>query len=192
LIHKICIFASGNGSNAQKIIEYFTDNEYGTVDLIISDNPKAAVLQKASNAGVENKIITRTDLKNSSELINFLKARQTSLIVLAGFLKLIPRALVEAFPYRIINIHPALLPKYGGKGMYGHHVHQAVKDSKDIQTGITIHYVNEKYDDGKFIFQASCELYETDDIQLIAKKVQVLEHGYYPMVIEHVLRQLDL
>lgn len=184
--HKLCIFASGTGSNAQKIIDYFRDRDDVTVDLIVTNKSTAGVLQIAQNENIPHKILEKGELQ-SSTFITFLQERQTTFIILAGFLKLIPSQLTQAFPQRIINIHPALLPKYGGKGMYGRHVHQAVKDNAEKQSGITIHYVNERYDEGEHIFQASFDVFPDDSPQDIANKGRVLEHGYFAMVIDGLL-----
>lgn len=191
MIHKLCIFASGTGSNAQKIIDYFRNRHDVNVDLIVSNKSTAGVIDIAKTENIEYKILAKGELQ-TSECIEFLRHRQTSLIILAGFLKLIPSSLTQAFPKRIVNIHPALLPKYGGKGMYGKHVHQAVKDNGETQSGITIHYVNEHYDEGEHIFQASFDVFEDDTPADIAMKGRVLEHGYFPMVIDGVLGKSNL
>jgi len=188
MTHKLCIFASGTGSNAQKIIDYFKDRNDVIVDLIVTNKSNAGVLHIAKNENVDHKILLKDELKSNS-FIQFLQDRQTTLIILAGFLKLIPEALTKAFPQRIINIHPALLPKYGGKGMYGKHVHQAVKDNGEKQSGITIHYVNEHYDEGEHIFQASFDVFEEDTPEDIARKGLVLEHGYFSLVIDGLLKR---
>ncbi len=184
--HQLCIFASGTGSNAQKIINYFKDSETATVSLIVSDKPNVGVLSIAQKEGIKWKVLQKGELASES-FASFLKDKEISMIILAGFLRLIPLSLIQAYPQQIINIHPALLPKYGGKGMYGMNVHRAVRDNHEAESGITIHYVNEKFDDGAHIFQASCQIYSEDSPEKIAKKVQVLEHGYFPMIIEKVL-----
>lgn len=189
MVHKLCIFASGTGSNAQKIIDYFREREDVAVDLIVTNKSTAGVLQIAQKENVAHKILDKDELQ-SNTFIDFLRDRQTTLIILAGFLKLIPSQLTQAFPRRIINIHPALLPKYGGKGMYGKHVHQAVKDNAEKQSGITIHYVNEQYDEGEHIFQASFDVFPSDSAQDIASKGRVLEHGYFGIVVDGVLSSL--
>ena len=182
---KIALFASGSGTNAQNIMEYFSDNENIVVDSLWSNNPQAVALQRASRFGVETFVFSREELNNSDSMVNRIKQRGVDLIVLAGFLWLIPVSLIRNFT--VINIHPALLPKYGGRGMYGMRVHEAVVKNKDAETGISIHYVNEKYDDGKIIFQAKCTVLATDTPEVVAQKVHQLEYEYFPKVIEKVI-----
>ncbi|MCB0661227.1 MAG: phosphoribosylglycinamide formyltransferase [Saprospiraceae bacterium] len=184
---KIAIFASGTGSNAKKIIEYFLGNDQIRVDLVISNKGTAPVLAIAQSFGIDTMVIDRSSFYQSDIIVDQLKGRDIELLVLAGFLWLVPDYLVRAFPNQIVNIHPALLPKFGGKGMYGMNVHKAVKESGETETGITIHYVNEKYDDGKSIFQATCPVYDADTPEQIAKRVLQLEHENFPKVIEKVL-----
>lgn len=186
----IAIFASGGGSNAQKIIEHFADSDSARVELIVSNKPDAYVLQRASNHNIPTAIITKQDLTDEASMLNLLQEHNVDLIVLAGFLLLIPTYLVKNFPRKIINIHPALLPKYGGKGMYGSRVHQAVFDNNERESGITIHYVDENYDEGKVIFQEKVALEVTDTPDLIAQKVLALEHKHYPSIIEEVIRDI--
>lgn len=183
---KIAILASGNGSNAEEIIKHFKNAEAAEVALIISNKPDAFVLKRAENHNIPSKVISRKQLQDG-DLLPVLKHYEIDFIVLAGFLLLIPQYLVKAFPNKIINIHPALLPKYGGKGMYGDRVHQAVKESGDKETGITIHFVNENYDEGEVIFQGKCEVLPNDTPEQIAKKVHQLEYKYFPKIIEQVL-----
>ena len=183
-MNRIAIFASGTGSNALKIIEYFRDSSEIEVGLIISNKSDAGVLQIAKDFRIPFIVISRNSFYKSHQLIDQLMQRKIDRIVLAGFLWLIPPYLIKAFPDKIVNIHPALLPKYGGKGMYGHHVHQAVCDNREKESGITIHLVNEKYDEGEIIFQKSCALNNEDTPSSIQKKVQLLEHTYFPNVIE--------
>lgn len=184
----IVIFASGNGTNAENIIKYFKEDPEIRVNLVISNKRKANVLQRAKDLNVHSISIDRDFFYYTELLKKDLKRIDTDLIVLAGFLWLIPDYLIKAFPNKIINIHPALLPKYGGKGMYGLNVHKAVKKAGDKETGITIHYVNEKYDEGKIIFQASTALSAEDSVQDIADKVHQLEMNNYPRVIEELLK----
>ena len=184
-VKKIALFASGSGSNAQNLMEYFSENELIIIDSLWSNNPKAFALQRASNFGVETFVFSRDQLNNSDFVVDKLKERGVELIVLAGFFWLIPNSLIQNFT--IINIHPALLPKYGGKGMYGMNVHNAVIKNKDQETGITIHYVNENYDEGKHIFQAKCDVLSTDTPEDVANKVHQLEYEYFPKVIEKVI-----
>ena len=186
-MHHIAIFASGTGSNAEKIIAYFRENIQIKVSLVVSNKPDAKVLAIAVENGVPTLVIHRTSFYSSKDLLNELQAQNIDLVVLAGFLWLTPKYLVEAYPNAIINIHPALLPKYGGKGMYGHHVHEAVKAANETESGITIHYVNENYDEGAPIFQAKCPLSTHDSPTDIAKKVLALEHHHLPRVIESLL-----
>ncbi len=181
---KIAILASGGGSNAEEIIKYFQHHPSIEVVLVLSNNPDAFVLERVKKLGVTAKVFNKQEFQQSEIFLRWLKELQVSHIVLAGFLWLIPEYLINAFERRIVNIHPAILPKFGGKGMYGMKVHQAVKASGETETGITIHLVNEKYDDGQILFQARCILTETDTPEQIAKKVHQLEHASYPKVIE--------
>ena len=185
---KIAIFASGSGTNAQKIIEYFSENEEIIVDSIWSNKKNAFALERAKNFNIETFVFTKEEFTGSNLIVQKLESREVDLIVLAGFLWLVPVNLIQSFP--IINIHPALLPKYGGKGMYGMKVHEAVVENKDEESGITIHYVNEIYDDGKIIFQAKCPVLPSDSPEDVAQKVHQLEYRYFPEVIEKVLQEL--
>jgi len=184
----IAIFASGGGSNAEAIINHLENHAHLTVRLIVSNRKNAGVLDRAKNHGIETLVIDRKEFYENKDFTIKLAAAQIDLIVLAGFLWLIPPFLVKAFPKKIINIHPALLPKYGGKGMYGHHVHQAVFDNKEKESGPTVHYVNEVYDEGNIILQARCTLLATDRPEDIAAKVLRLEHQVYPVAVEIVGR----
>jgi phosphoribosylglycinamide formyltransferase 1 len=184
-VKKIALFVSGSGTNAQNIINYFSDNKLIKVDSVWSNNPKAYALTRAANLGVETFIFNRHQLYETGEIVQILKERGIDLIVLAGFLWLIPKNLISNF--KIINIHPALLPKYGGKGMYGMKVHQAVRDNGDKETGITIHFVNSEYDCGEIIFQAKCPVLPSDTPEDIAQKVHSLEYEHFPKVIEKLL-----
>ena len=184
---RIAIFASGRGSNAQRIIEHFQQHPTIEVVLIASNKAQAGVLAIAHQYDIETLVFDKTYLYKSQQLLNDLNTHRVDFIVLAGFLWLVPSYLIQAFPKRIINIHPALLPKYGGKGMYGMHVHQAVCKAQEAETGITIHYVNEVYDDGEIIFQTTCPVTASDTPQDIARKVQRLEHQHFPKVIERLL-----
>lgn len=185
---KIAIFASGSGSNAQKIVEYFTDHKEITIDSIWCNKEGAYVLERAKELQVEAFLFNREEFVHSLSVVEKLKSRQIDLIVLAGFLWLVPTSLIENFT--IINIHPALLPKYGGKGMYGMNVHKAVVENGDKESGISIHYVNEKYDDGKLIFQAKCKINDADTPQDVANKVHELEYKHFPPIIEQVALNL--
>ncbi len=191
-LKNIAILASGAGSNAQKILEHFSDRMDISVRLIVSNKQEAGVLNIAKVASIDTFVVTRDSFYSSTDLLVELNKRNIDFIVLAGFLWLIPPYLIQHYPDRIINIHPALLPKYGGKGMYGHFVHEAVHLAKDSHSGITIHYVNEKYDEGSIVFQEKCEILPSDQPEDIAKKVQVLEHLYYPTVIDQLVSSLPL
>ena len=191
-LKNIAILASGAGSNAQKILEHFSDRMDIAVRLIVSNKQEAGVLNIAKVASIDTFVVTRDSFYSSTDLLIELNKRNIDFIVLAGFLWLIPPYLIQHYPDRIINIHPALLPKYGGKGMYGHFVHEAVHLAKDNHSGITIHYVNEKYDEGSIVFQERCEILPSDQPEDIAKKVQVLEHFYYPTVIDQLVSSLPL
>ena len=185
----IAIFASGSGSNAENIARYFESRDKDKVTLILTDNPEAGVIERARKLQIPILVFKKEQL-NQGFVLSVLHQQEIDFIVLAGFLKLIPSNLIHSFPKRIINIHPALLPKYGGKGMYGQKVHQAVKDAQETETGITIHYVNEEYDDGDIIFQVKEAIRPKDSVQEIEKKVHKLEYMYYPEVIEDLLDEL--
>ncbi|GAB3548190.1 phosphoribosylglycinamide formyltransferase [Spirosoma fluminis] len=192
-LKRIALFASGSGSNAEKIADYFTGNPDVEVTLLLSNNAKAGVIDRARRGfgrGVHVPVLLfdRTTFYDTDRITQILQAQQIDLIVLAGFMWLMPSGLVQAFPDRIINIHPALLPKFGGKGMYGHFVHEAVVTAGETESGITIHYVNERYDEGQTIFQASCPVLPTDSPEEVARKVQLLEHEHYPRVVGEVLQ----
>lgn len=184
---RIAIFASGSGSNAEKIINYFQDNESVQVDLLLTNNPQAGIIERGRRLGIPTIIFDKKSFAKTDKIVEILKKQEIDWVILAGFLWLIPANLVKAYPNKIINIHPALLPKYGGKGMWGHFVHEAVHANKDTESGITIHYVNEHYDEGEVIFQAKCEIVEGDSPEDIAAKVQVLEHKHFPEVIEKLI-----
>ncbi|MBD78860.1 MAG: phosphoribosylglycinamide formyltransferase [Crocinitomicaceae bacterium] len=183
----IVIFASGGGSNAEKIMGFFAQSDVAKVTLIISNNTNAGVLQKANRFGIESHLISNDDLKSPTELIEILAEKKTDLIVLAGFLRKIHGEILRKFPNKIINIHPALLPKYGGKGMHGKHVHQAVIDHQEKESGISIHYVNENYDEGAIIYQAKCAVKKTDTADSLAARVLELEHEHFPRIINEIL-----
>lgn len=189
---KLAIFASGNGSNAQRIIEYFHGSHQISIGLILSNNPNAYVLERARKAKIPTVCFNRKEFYESNFILDILTVQGITFIVLAGFLWLIPDYLLNAYRERIINIHPALLPKYGGKGMYGMRVHETVIQSGDEESGITIHYVNEKYDDGQIIFQAKCKVEPGDTPESLAHKIHILEHTNYPRVIESVILGKEL
>ena len=187
---KVALFASGSGSNVQNISEYFQSNPHVEINLVLSNNPNAYVLERAKKLGIPTHVFTRDTFYNTREVVKILEEAQTDFIVLAGFLWLVPQNLIHAFPNRIINIHPALLPKYGGKGMYGSKVHEAVILNGEKESGITIHYVNEHYDEGSVIFQASCTINPDDSPESLAEKVHQLEYEYYPKIIEQLVMQM--
>jgi phosphoribosylglycinamide formyltransferase-1 len=181
---RIAIFASGSGTNAEEIFKHFSNHPSIEIALLLSNNPAAYALARASKYGVATKIFTKPQLLVSDEVLGWLKEAYISHIVLAGFLWLIPQNLIDAFPHRIVNIHPALLPRHGGKGMYGMKVHEAVKKCEERETGITIHEVNDRYDEGHILFQAKCKVLPSDTPEQIADKVHQLEHANYSRVIE--------
>lgn len=182
----IALFASGTGSNAIKIIEHFATNP-AVRFTVLSNKADAPVLAKAANLGIETFVFDKKMFVEQTTVIDFLQARQVKLIVLAGFLWLVPENLVLAFPDKIINIHPALLPKFGGKGMYGMRVHEAVRATNETESGITIHFVNTRYDEGKMILQVQCPVNDEDTPTMIAQKVQALEHIWLPKVVEQLI-----
>lgn len=185
----IAIFASGSGTNAQRIAEYFKDHSSIRVSIILSNNPKAYVLDRARQLGIESVLFDRTEFYETNRVVQLLTDKRIDFIVLAGFLWLIPINLLQAYPSRIINIHPALLPNYGGKGMYGMKVHEAVIAAGEAESGITIHYVNEKYDEGLTIFQARCTIDSGDTPECLAEKIHTLEYRWFPEVIEQVVER---
>lgn len=184
---RIAIFASGSGTNAEAIMQHFSNHATVEVALILSNKSDAFVLERAKKHHVPTKVFNRTAFKDTNEIVDLLQSENISLVVLAGFLWLIPKQMVKAFPNQIINIHPALLPKYGGKGMYGMQVHKAVKAEGDTETGITIHYVNEAYDEGQIIRQAKCQVSPEDSPEDIAQKIHLLEHEHFPKVVEQLI-----
>lgn len=187
---RIAIFASGSGSNAQKIMEHFKRSADAEVVLVLTNNPQAFVLQRADNFEIPSHIFTRNEFYQTDDVIRILKTLQVDLIVLAGFMWLVPQALLSAFPNKIINLHPALLPKYGGKGMYGDHVHQAVLDNKEEESGITIHFANAEFDEGEIIHQSKFRIEPGDNLEMIKFKGQQLEHSNFPKVIENLLKKM--
>ncbi len=187
----IAIFASGNGSNAENIINFFSDNNDINIGLILSNKRNAYVLQRAEKHKIESIVVEAEKFFGKNYVLNILKSRQIDAIVLAGFLLLVPNDLVSAYYGKIINIHPALLPKYGGKGMYGMNVHKAVIANEEKQSGITIHEVNNEYDKGKIIFTASCNISADDNPESLAEKVHALEYKYFPQVIEQWIGKMQ-
>lgn len=185
----IAIFASGTGSNARKIVEYFEGSSSVTVALIASNRKDAPVLDFAREKGIPVMLLNRNSFYETQDALASLRDRSINLVVLAGFLWLVPGYFIRAFENRIINIHPALLPKFGGKGMYGHFVHEAVLASGEKESGITIHLVDEQYDHGKTLFQARCPVRDSDTPETLARSVQQLEHLYFPKIIDQYIRE---
>jgi phosphoribosylglycinamide formyltransferase-1 len=186
-IIRICIFASGTGTNAQKIIEHFRRHPLARVTLIVCNNPGAGVIKIAEQENIPVLIIEKEKFFRGNVYLDELREEKIGLIVLAGFLWKIPTPLINAYPERIINLHPALLPNFGGKGMHGMRVHEAVIAAGERESGISVHYVNEGYDQGKLIFQARCKVEENDTAESLAKKIQILEHEQFPLVIEELI-----
>ncbi|MFB0946246.1 MAG: phosphoribosylglycinamide formyltransferase-1 [Spirosomataceae bacterium] len=186
----IAIFASGSGSNAERLTEYFAESKLVNVSLFLTNNKNAGVIERGFRLGIPTVVFSKSPFAKTDKIVALLVNQHIDYIVLAGFLWLIPENLLKAFPDKIINIHPALLPKYGGKGMWGHHVHDAVVANKETESGITIHLVNEEYDKGEILFQAKCEVSPTDSAVDIATKIQKLEHEHLPPVIEEYLLKL--
>lgn len=186
---KIAIFASGAGTNAEKIIQNPEANY--SVALIACNKPGAGIVTIAENYGIPVLLVEKKKFMEGNGYVDELKQKNIDLLVLAGFLWKIPDSLIEAYPRRIINIHPALLPKYGGKGMYGHHVHEAVINHKEKESGITIHYVDGHYDNGDTIYQVSCPVLESDTPDSLAQRVRLLEHEHYPRVVMEVVKKLN-
>ena len=187
---KIAIFVSGNGTNCENIIRYFSGSPTVECPLVVSNRADAFALERARRLGVPTAVVTKAELQAPQNVLPLLERHGVNFVVLAGFLPLIPDYLIEAFPRRIINIHPSLLPRHGGKGMWGHHVHAAVKASGDTDTGMTVHYVTPVCDGGDIIAQFSVPLLPTDTVDDIAEKERQLEMAHYPQVIEQVVSQL--
>lgn len=185
---RIAIFASGSGSNAENIFHYFQKNHQVIVDIFLTNNPNAKVLERADKLGVESFVFNRNVFYNSSLVLDELLSRNIDFIVLAGFMWLVPENILNHYPQKIVNIHPALLPTYGGKGMYGDFVHEAVSKAGENKTGITIHFVNSKYDEGDIIFQKAVDIIPGENPPSIAEKVHFLEYEWYPQIIESLLK----
>ena len=184
---RIVIFASGSGSNAENLIRFFHNRDNVSVIQVLTNNPRAKVLDRCKRLKISALSFNRTAFFETLDVLNLLKVTNPDLIVLAGFLWKVPENILESFPDKIINIHPALLPKYGGKGMYGIKVHEAVVRNKETETGITIHYVNENYDEGAIIFQSRCNIDPSDDAEKVAAKIHELEMEHFPKVVESLL-----
>ncbi len=191
LLKRIAIFASGSGSNAQKIMEHFKRSKEAEVAIVLSNRADAYVLQRADNFEVPTHVFNREEFYHSQSVITLLKNLEIDLIVLAGFLWLIPENLLHEYPKRIINLHPALLPKFGGKGMFGSKVHEAVLAAGEKESGITIHYVDEHFDEGEVIYQAKCDVDAGDNAESLAYKVHQLEHTHLPRIIEDLLKKMS-
>jgi len=183
----IAVFASGEGSNARQLIDYFKVHPHIRVTLIVTNNPKAKVIELANEAGISALIFNKQQFTETTQLLDELRIKKIDLIALAGFLWLIPNPLIKAFPNKILNIHPALLPKYGGKGMYGSAVHKAVIADKETYSGISIHFVNEKYDEGQILLQVKCQVDSGETTESLAVKIHQLEHANYAHAIEDLL-----
>ncbi len=186
---RIVIFASGSGSNAENLIEFFHNSDNASVIQVLTNNPHAKVLDRCKKLNVSALSFNRIAFSKSDDVLNILKATQPDLIVLAGFLWKFPEFILKSFHNKVINIHPALLPNYGGKGMYGMNVHSAVVNNKETETGITIHYVNENYDEGAIIFQAKCNVLPTDSAEDVADKIHLLEMEHFPKVTDKLLNE---
>ena len=187
-MYRLAIFASGEGSNAQKFIEYFKGRSDIGISLIVCNRKEAGVINKAKEGGIQFIIVDKDTFYNTDSVLNELK-KEADFIVLAGFLWMVPDNITKAFAGKMVNIHPALLPKYGGKGMYGAKVHEAVIANKEKESGITIHYVNDKYDEGKIIFQAKCVVDGADTPDSLAKKIHELEYKFYPLIVDKLLHE---
>lgn len=187
----LAIFVSGNGSNCESLIRHFHDSEYIHVVMVVSSNPNAFALVRAKNLGVPTTVVDKKNLADSRKMLDLLRTHRVDFIVLAGFLMLIPEFLIDAFPRRIINLHPALLPKFGGKGMYGKHVHEAVKAAGETVTGMTVHYVDRKYDNGDVIAQRTVALNADDTADDIAAKEHDLEMKFFPEIVEKTILGCD-
>lgn len=186
----IAIFASGNGTNAENIISYFKNSDVINVQLVVTNNPNAEVINKAKKHGVNYNINLFSSTNDTFQLTTQLKDHKIDFIVLAGFLKLIPTEIINIYENRIINIHPALLPKYGGKGMFGDKVHTAVLNNNETISGITIHYVNEEYDKGNIIAQYKCTIEKNENLLSLSKKIHELEYKYLPLVVEKLVKKI--
>ena len=186
---RIAIFASGSGSNCENLIRYFKDSEMVECALVVSNKSDAYVLERAKRLGVPTAVMPKVQLNDPEAMLPLLKKYDIDFIVLAGFLPLVPNFLLDAFPRRIVNLHPALLPKYGGKGMWGHHVHEAVKAAGETETGMTVHWVTPVCDGGDIIAQYKCEIAPSDSVDDIAEKEHQLEMRYFPEVVERIIRE---
>lgn len=189
LMKNIVIFASGSGTNVQNIAEYFQKTVLAKVTFVLTNNPNAFVIERAKKLAIPFIVFNRDEFSRNDDVLNLLLRENPDLIVLAGFLWLIPSKIIKAFSGKIINIHPALLPKYGGKGMFGMHVHESVIANHEKKSGITIHFVNDQYDEGAIIFQTSCDITPEDTATTLAEKIHTLEQAYFPKVIQSILEE---
>lgn len=187
---RICVFASGEGGNTEVLIRYFQKNKAASVVLVATNNPNAFVLSRANRLGVQSFVFNKKELTSSSVVFDKLVSFGVDFIVLAGFLLRVPRLIVEGFSNRIINLHPSLLPDFGGKGMFGNRVHEAVLCSNKKESGITIHRVNEEYDDGDILFQAKCSIDKTETVESLSKKIKNLEHKHLPLLVHDLINNL--
>jgi phosphoribosylglycinamide formyltransferase-1 len=187
----IAIFASGSGTNAENIIHYFKENDKVTIKIVVSNKDDAYVLERARKENVPSVVCPKEQWQIGEEILSLMKKNKIDFIVLAGFLLKIPQLLLHNYPHRIINIHPALLPRHGGKGMYGNKVHEAVVTAKEKESGITIHYIDENYDEGQTFFQAKCEILPSDTADEVAAKVHALEYKWFPTIIERAISELQ-
>ncbi|MFO7851173.1 MAG: phosphoribosylglycinamide formyltransferase [Bacteroidota bacterium] len=185
----IAIFASGSGTNAEKLMDYFSNSKTAKVELVLSNKADAFVLERARKFSVPTIVFDRDDLYRNGKVLKVLLENNIDFIVLAGFLWLIPEGILQHYPGRVVNIHPALLPDYGGKGMYGKRVHRAVLENNEKESGISIHYVDPRYDEGDIIFQAKCEVKPDDTPESLAERIHVLEHKYYPRIVEKLIKK---
>ena len=189
----IAIFASGSGTNAEGLIKYFATSKEVKIKLVVTNNPNAGVVKRAEAHKKNIQLISKEALNNyTDQIIDFLQTEKVDLIVLSGFLLLLPKKIIQAFPNRIINIHPALLPRHGGKGMYGNKVHEAVLQAKEKESGITVHYVDEIYDNGEIILQAVCRVEENDTVETLSNKIHELEYFYFPKAVEKAIEKLKI
>ncbi|WP_299883397.1 phosphoribosylglycinamide formyltransferase [uncultured Lacinutrix sp.] len=186
---RVVIFASGSGSNAENLIKFFQNRDNASVIQVLTNNPHAKVLDRCKKLRISALSFNKIAFTETEDVLNILKSTNPDIIVLAGFLWKFPENILKHFPNKVINVHPALLPKFGGKGMYGMHVHKAVVNNKETETGITIHYVNEHYDEGAIIFQAKCEVKPSDSAEDVAAKIHELEMKHFPIVVERLLNE---
>ncbi len=189
-MNNIAIFASGSGTNAENLIRFFRTSQFGDVRVVLTNRSDAGVLDRAQSLNVESLVFTREQFYSSQEVLDLLIERDIEYIALAGFLWLVPAYLLLPFENKIVNIHPALLPKYGGKGLYGSRVHKAVIEAGELESGITIHYVNPEYDEGDIIFQAQCKIDSDESPDSLARKIHELEYEFFPKVVENLLKEL--